>query len=172
MQFLHKIVAYFEKRCYNRRMKLKELRKNKKLTQAEAAEYLGIPLRTYVNYEKDESKRETLKYRYMTEKLSVYGYVDEENGVLTVKKIEELCLEVLKKYSVDYCYLFGSYAKGTATPESDVDLLVSTTATGLEFFSLVEELRERLRKRVDVLDQRQLKDNFLLVNEILKDGMS
>ena len=34
-------------------MTLKELRKKKKLTQAACAKYLGIPLRTYQNYETD-----------------------------------------------------------------------------------------------------------------------
>ena len=32
-------------------MTLKQLRKQKKLTQVECAKYLGIPVRTYQNYE-------------------------------------------------------------------------------------------------------------------------
>ena len=105
------------------------------------------------------------------EKLRTYGYVDEENGILTLDKITEGCISVLAKYPVDYCYLFGSYAKGKATPTSDVDLLIHTTVTGLQFFGLVEELREKLKKKVDVLDQKQIVDNFDLTNEILKDGI-
>ena len=69
------------------------------------------------------------------------------------------------------CYLFGSYAKGRATERSDVDLLVFTETTGLRFFELVEVLRESLKKKVDVLDQSQLKGNDVLVSEILKDGI-
>jgi predicted nucleotidyltransferase len=72
---------------------------------------------------------------------------------------------------VEYCYLFGSYAKGTASEKSDVDLLVHTKLTGMSFFGLVEELREGLKKKVDVLDQKQIVNNFELVNEILKDGI-
>ncbi len=37
-------------------MTLKELRKEKKLTQIECAKYLGIPIRTYQNYETDIKK--------------------------------------------------------------------------------------------------------------------
>ncbi|NMA05023.1 MAG: helix-turn-helix transcriptional regulator, partial [Acholeplasmataceae bacterium] len=37
-------------------MSLKELRISKKLTQVQSAKYLGMPLRTYQNYENDESK--------------------------------------------------------------------------------------------------------------------
>ena len=85
------------------------------------------------------------------EKLFTYGYIDEENGILTVDKIKEICVSVLSDYPVEYCYLFGSYAKGKATPTSDVDLLVYTTVSGLEFYGLVEELREKLKKKVDAL---------------------
>jgi len=35
----------------------------------------------------------------------------------------------------------------------------------------VEDIRTALRKKVDVLDINQLKDNFELTQEILKDGV-
>jgi predicted nucleotidyltransferase len=78
---------------------------------------------------------------------------------------------VLENYDVEYCYLFGSYARGTATELSDVDLIVSTSITGLKFYSLVERLRVNLNKKVDVLDINQLVNNKDLLNEILKDGI-
>ena len=147
------------------------MRKNKGLTQKEAAKIVEIPLRTYSNYENDSSKHSGIKYKYMLEKLYAYGCLDEENGVLTPKEIQEICATVFSGYPVAYCYLFGSYAKGKATPTSDVDLLIHTDVTGLEFFGLVEELRERLKKKVDLLDQKQLLNNPDLINEILKDGI-
>ena len=76
-----------------------------------------------------------------------------------------------KHYPVEFCYLFGSYAKGKATEKSDVDLLVHTSLFGIDFFGLVESLREKLKKRVDVLDQKQLENNLALTSEILKDGI-
>ena len=152
-------------------MTLRELRKNKGITQREAADFLGVPLRTYSNYENDFKKQTGIKYNYMVEKLYTYGYVDEENGVLTLEEIKKTCVSILSKYPVEYCYLFGSYAKGKAKPSSDVDLLIYTTLSGLKFYGLVEELREGLKKKVDVLDQKQIIDNFELTNEILKDGI-
>ena len=132
---------------------------------------MGVPLRTYSNYENDFKKQTSIKYKYMVEKLYTYGYVDEENGVLTLEEIKKVCVNILSKYPVEYCYLFGSYAKGKAKPTSDVDLLIYTTLSGLKFYGLVEELREQLRKKVDVLDQKQIMGNFELTNEILKDGI-
>ena len=43
-------------------MNLKELRKNKGLTQIEASEIINIPLRTYKRYEIDESLVGSFKY--------------------------------------------------------------------------------------------------------------
>ena len=150
---------------------LRELRKQNNLTQAECAGYLGVPIRTYQNYETDARKRDSLKYRYMLEKLEQYGYTDEENGILTIQKIKTTSGEVFAEYGVEYCYLFGSYAKGTATPTSDVDLLVSSSVSGMRFYEMVEELREGLKKKVDALNLDQLRDNLELLNEILKDGI-
>lgn len=152
-------------------MTLRELRKNKGITQQQAADFVGMPLRTYSNYENDSKKQNSIKYKYIIEKLYTYGYIDEDTGVLTLDEIKRGCTSVLSKYSVEYCYLFGSYAKGKALPSSDVDLLVCTSVSGLKFYGLVEELREQLKKRVDVLDQKQIMDNFELTNEILKDGI-
>ncbi len=152
-------------------MTLREIRKSKGLTQKSAADFIGMPLRTYVNYENDESKQKGIKYSYIVDKLKGYGYVDEENGVLTIEHIKKVCAQVFSEYPVEYCYLFGSYAKGNENEKSDVDLLVSTALSGMAFFGLVEELRERLGKKIDLLDQRQIVGNPELVMEILKDGI-
>ncbi len=150
---------------------LKELRIDKKMTQQEVADLMGISLRSYKSYENDEEKRDTLKYKYMVEQLSKINYIDEEHGILEVEDIKRKCAKVFENYEVNFCYLFGSYAKGKATPTSDVDLLISTNVKGLQFYGLIEEIRTALGKRVDVLDMNQLKDNLGLTEEILKDGI-
>lgn len=152
-------------------MTLKDLRKQKKLTQIECSDYLGIPLRTYQTYETDERKKDSIKYLYMIRKLEQYGFVDEEHGLLSRQSIKDICSEVFENYAVKYCYLFGSYAKEKATETSDVDLLISTSETGMRFYELVETLREKLKKKVDVLNRDQLTNNDQLLEEILTDGV-
>lgn len=152
-------------------MTLKELRKQKKLTQAACAKYLGMPLRTYQNYETDASKASSMKYIFMLQKLEAYGYIDEDHGILTIDQIRDSCATIFKEFPVEYCYLFGSYAKGKATENSDVDLLIATDVSGIKFYDLVEAIREGLQKKVDVLNREQLSDNPELINEILKDGI-
>ncbi len=152
-------------------MMLKQLRKEKGLSQVACAKYLEIPLRTYKRYEADESRIDPIKHRYMLDKLNGYGWIDEEHGKRTVEQIKAICGEVFRAYPVEYCYLFGSYAKGKETEKSDVDLLVSMPVDGLKFFELAETLREKLKKKVDLLDAAQIKNNPELVQEILKDGV-
>ena len=152
-------------------MTLKDLRKQKRLTQAACAKYLGIPLRTYQNYETDASKVDSMKYAFMLQKLEVYGFVDETHGILKKEQIKDICIAVFEKYEIEDCYLFGSYAKGKATENSDVDLLIATPISGMKFYDLVEALREALHKKVDVLNREQLNDNPELMHEILKDGI-
>lgn len=152
-------------------MTLKQLRKEKGLTQVACAEYLKIPVRTYKRYEADESRINSIKYQYILDRLNAFGFIDEEHGTLTFEQIKEICGDVFRLYPVEYCYLFGSYAKGKETEQSDVDLLISMTVDGLKFYELFEVLRERLKKKVDLLDIAQLNNNATLVQEILKDGV-
>ena len=150
---------------------LKELRIEKKMTQQEVADLVGISLRSYKSYENDEEKRDTIKYKYIVEQLSKINYLDEETGILELEDIVRKCTEVFERYEVSFCYLFGSYAKGKATQTSDVDLLISANVKGLKFYGLVEEIRTALHKKVDVLDMNQLKENIELTEEIFKDGI-
>lgn len=139
--------------------KLKELREKSGFTQRQAADYLGMSLRSYIMYENDKYRRDSIKYKYIVEKLFEKTFIDEAHGILNINYIKDVVHEVLSEYEVDYCYLFGSYAKGSATEKSDVDLLISGNVNGLRFYGLVEKLRERLNKRIDLL------------NEILKEGI-
>jgi hypothetical protein len=69
-------------------------------------------------------------------------------------------IEILKKelpylnenYYVKRIGLFGSYAKGSYTDVSDIDLIVEfDKSIGLKFMSLVEYFENLFGKKVDVL---------------------
>ena len=152
-------------------MTLREVRQHAHLTQAQAAEKLGVSLRSYKAYETDALKTDTFKYQYMRDRLTQQTLVDESHGILTIEDIEAACSDVLVRYPIEWCYLFGSYAKGTATVLSDVDLAVSDGVEGLRFYGLVEALKTALRKNVDVLTPDQLCKNPKLLDEIMKDGI-
>ena len=150
---------------------LKTLRINKRMTQKEAAARIGVSLRSYVSYENDDSKSNSSKYRFLLRELESIDPVDEEHGILTKDVIIEICNEILPEYNVEYCYLFGSYAKDKATDKSDVDLFISGGVTGLKYYELVERLRQAFNKKVDLLDLKQVVKNEELLDEILKEGI-
>jgi len=152
-------------------MTIKVIRKMNKLTQVEASRITGIPLRTYKMYENDQSKIGSIKYNYILDKLSSYGFIDENHGVLSLEDIQRGVSEVLSEYTVDYAILFGSYAKGLAEPTSDVDLLISTEISGMKFYGIAEKLRTKLSKKIDLLDLKQLNGNQELLKNILGEGI-
>ncbi len=150
---------------------LKKIRLDKGLTQKHASEIIGVSLRTYKTYENDNSKTDTTKYKYMLELIDKFAVLDEEHGVLSLDEIVDGCKCVFEEYPVKYCILFGSYSKGCASEKSDVDLLVSSDVTGLRFYGMIERLRNALHKKVDLLDVRQLINNYQLLDDILNYGI-
>ena len=75
--------------------------------------------------------------------------------IYTVDDIHNAILPVAVKYGLRAVYLFGSYARGTATEASDIDLIIDTTGTQIKsLFQLAAvycELEEALGKPVDVI---------------------
>lgn len=151
---------------------MNELRKVRQLlniTQIEAANILNISRRTYQKYEALDDLDDKLEYYVY--KLKESNVIDEENGILSIDTIKKEVNNIFSKYKINFCYLFGSYAKNKANPSSDVDLLIDSDVTGLDFFGLVEELRQKLHKRIDLLKLEQLDNNEELLREIMKDGI-
>ena len=150
---------------------LKTLRRTLGMTQEEVARLSGISLRSYKSYENEPQKRGTPIYRFILELLQKKAFVDEEHGILTLDLIRDRCREVFSQYDVEYCFLFGSYSRAEAKETSDVDLLVSTSVTGMDFYGMSERLRLALHKRVDLLGFEQLSGNPELLHDILKEGI-
>ena len=151
-------------------MKLRDIRSKANITQQEASDIVGVPLRTFIRYENEEKYKKTLKYQKMCDVLEETFRIDEEHGLLTIEEIKKICKKVFDKYDVEFAFLFGSYAKGKAGPMSDVDIMVCTETTGLNFFGLIEELREELHKKVDLIPLNDIEQGSKLMLEILRTG--
>ncbi|PIV52001.1 hypothetical protein CO115_02205 [Candidatus Falkowbacteria bacterium CG_4_9_14_3_um_filter_36_9] len=73
-----------------------------------------------------------------------------------MKKIEELkekIIPILKANDVVRSSVFGSFARGEDTPESDIDLLVELedNKSLLDMVHLKNELEDFLRRKVDII---------------------
>lgn len=90
--------------------------------------------------------------------------------VFTLKDIASLVKPVVKKYGVKELYLFGSYARGEADKDSDIDFLVfgGESFKLTMVFALAEELREVLKKDVDVFEINRDSDFY---NTIMKERL-
>jgi uncharacterized protein len=75
-----------------------------------------------------------------------------------LKRLREHKGELQQKFPVKDIALFGSYARGEQTPESDIDLLVEfSTPVGIEFVDLVLYLENFFQKPVDLVTKKGLK---------------
>jgi hypothetical protein len=62
------------------------------------------------------------------------------------------------RYPIRRLALFGSWARGDALEESDVDILVDVDPSiGMRFIELAEELERALGRRVDLVSSRAIK---------------
>ena len=155
-------------------MDLREMRREYGISQNEAALAVDIPLRTYIRYESDDSYGDKLKRQMILNSIKDKYEITEEKGILTIEQIKNKVMGVfdnLFQGEIEFCYLFGSYAKGLANEKSDVDLYVSSSLSGLRFVGLIEKLRQTLHKKVDVIRSSELENNIELVNEIMKGGI-
>ena len=94
-------------------------------------------------------------------------------AVLSLNKIKEIVKPIASKYQVKEIYLFGSYARGEATDESDLDFLVfgGDNFKLTMIFSLAEELREAFQKNVDVFEIHEVNQQSVFYDTIMKERL-
>ena len=75
--------------------------------------------------------------------------------VYTTAQICAIVAPIARKYRIPALFLFGSYARGTATSASDIDFLVDTTGTELtsllKLGALYMELETAFDKPIDLI---------------------
>lgn len=78
---------------------------------------------------------------------------DVTPSILTIKEIKERIRPVVEKHHIDEVYLFGSYARGEANANSDVDIYCSSGDVNTLFkrAGLIREFKEALGKEVDIV---------------------
>jgi len=94
-------------------------------------------------------------------------------AVLSLEEIEKIIKELLKKYHADYALLFGSYARGEATPESDIDVVISggDQFVPRNIFALAEELREITKRDADVFEMQEINKGTPFYQSLMKEGI-
>lgn len=68
-----------------------------------------------------------------------------------------------EKYQLSRIILFGSYARGEADAQSDIDLVLDMEGSpilGWEFFEMEEDFQKTLQKPVDILTLDEVKESI------------
>lgn len=65
---------------------------------------------------------------------------------------------IFEKYDfIEKVYLIGSYTKGKAKNDSDIDIVVVlNTNVGMKLYSLYDDFENTLNKRIDVLTENEI----------------
>lgn len=83
--------------------------------------------------------------------------------VYTLNEIKSIASPIARRYNIAALYLFGSYARGEATPGSDMDFRVDrgNMTDLLELGGLYSDLEAGFDKKLDVLTTQMLSPAFL-----------
>lgn len=77
---------------------------------------------------------------------------------MDISQIKKIAEPILKRHGVEFAGVFGSYARGEANKESDVDLLIrlSEPLSLIELVGLERELSEAIGVKTEVITQKAL----------------
>lgn len=89
---------------------------------------------------------------------------------IDIEEIKDKILPILKKYGVKRAGLFGSFVRGEAREDSDIDILVEIEDDNmslLDFVGIQLELEEVLGRKVDLGEYSTIKP--MIKEQILKE---
>ena len=82
--------------------------------------------------------------------------------VFTIEDIKRRVIPIIIKYGINSFSLFGSYARGEANENSDLDFVMDKgVVQGLQYVSLVQDLEEEFNCHVDVISKGSSNKEFL-----------
>ena len=92
----------------------------------------------------------------------------------TISEIREILHPIFHSQPIVTAILFGSYAKGNATPLSDVDILIDSKGKirGIDFYGILDDIVSALRVPVDLIEASQLIEGGNIQLEIAESGVS
>lgn len=94
--------------------------------------------------------------------------------ILSMKEIEECVRSLFLRYHADSALLFGSYARGEADFQSDIDLVIfgGPKFHATDVFALAEDLQRALDKPVDVYEIRELNTGTPFYETVMREGVT
>lgn len=94
-------------------------------------------------------------------------------GVYSLDELRALIAPLPSRYHASGASPFGSYARGEATPDSDLDVVVRGGADfdPTDVLAIAEDLHEASGKRVDVYEECEIRTDTPLHRSIEAEGL-
>ncbi len=82
----------------------------------------------------------------------------KDRNIYTIEEIKEKAKNVfMNKEYIDRVYLFGSCAKNSARPDSDLDFVVRVNSSvGMKLYELYDEINDVFGKSTDILTEKEI----------------
>ena len=107
-------------------------------------------------------------YRKNIKRFTLEQHTDE---VYSLASIKILLAPIFRHYDIKKAIVFGSYAKGSASAQSDIDIVVASTLHGLDFVEFISDIKKCLGKEADIIDVSHIDKNSKIDREIQKTGV-
>ena len=93
--------------------------------------------------------------------------------IYSIDEIKQILSEILVNFAVKKAILFGSYAKNLPTKNSDIDLVIDSEGKliNINFYGLLEEIVEKMQKKVDLFEISEIKEGTPIYDAIKKEGI-
>lgn len=87
--------------------------------------------------------------------------------------VEKCIKSLLVRYKAEYALLFGSYARGEQTPDSDIDIVVygGKNFKKSNIFAFAEEMREILGTNVDAFEMCEINEGTPFYDSLMREGV-
>ena len=144
-------------------MTLQEALQQSRLTKYQVAKETGIAFSAISDIFSGKRSLESCSAKTVQLLSVLFGYSMEEllsmrnegkhtsDEIVPIQTICDLCRPIFEKENIQNAYLFGSYARGEAQKESDIDIVIEPHHNlGTRILSLNSILESTLKKPVDL----------------------
>ena len=143
---------------------------------ASFCEEVGMSVSTAINlFARQTVREQRIPFAISTERTEGLKNGAVAERILSISEITSAVSRAASRFpGIQKVILFGSYARGEARPESDIDLRVEYEEGELSLFGLSsfsEEVRELTGKSVDIVSKHELGD-CQLARAIAREGVT
>jgi len=93
--------------------------------------------------------------------------------MIKLNELTDILLPVIEESPIKKVIVFGSYARGDATNDSDIDIVIDSEGklNGMNFFIYADKSAKALPVKSDIFESTEIKKPSSLYTRILNEGI-